>query len=77
MKITIETNERIFLIHWKGWETQDYFCNLSQIPTLLENRGATNFVPTIYHYWNKKFKRLGKKELNGFFMANQIQYKIK
>jgi len=76
MKITIETNERIFLIHLEGWEDQDYFCNLSQIPELLQFK-TFNYPPKIYHYWNKKFQRVSKKELNSFFEANQIKYQIK
>jgi len=70
-------NERVFLIHREGFFTRDYFCNLKDIPYVLQNELETNDSYTISEYWNKKFKRCSKKHLNEMFVANQISFTIK
>ncbi len=77
MTTTINNNERVFLIHRNGYFTRDYFCNLADIPTILKTGLEPNDEYTISHYWNYKFKRIGKKALNDMFAANQIDFKIK
>lgn len=57
-------NERIFLIHREGFFTRDYFCNLKDIPFVLNNELEPQDSYTISEYWNKKFKICSKKHMN-------------
>lgn len=76
MKTTIDTTERVFLIHREGFTNRDFFCNLSQIPDILTNELEKNDSYTISEYWNKKFKRCSKKHINEMFAAMKINFKI-
>ncbi len=77
MITTIDNNQRVFLIQRKGFFTRDYFVNLQDIPNILQNELAKNDCFIISHYWNRKFKRISKKDLNEMFTNNQIDFKIK
>lgn len=75
MKTTIDNNQRVFLISRDGFSTRDYFCNIHEIPTCI-NDLEKNDSFKIYHYWNKKLTRISKKSLNELFAANQINFKL-
>jgi len=77
MQTIINNNERVFLIHRKGYFTRTYFVNLKDIPTVLKTELEQNDEYTISEFWNYKFKRCSKKHLNEMFTANKIDYKIK
>lgn len=76
MKTVIDSNERVFLIHREGFFVRDYFCNIHQIPEILKTELEINDSYTISEYWNKKFKKCGKKHLNEMFEANKMNFKI-
>jgi len=77
MKTTIDSNERVFLVHRNGFFARDYFCNLKDIPNILTSELEPNDEFTISEYWNKQFKRCSKKFLNEMFVANQVNFKLK
>lgn len=76
MKVNLDNNSRVFLIHRKGFFTRSYFCNLKHIPQIIKNELEKNDDFTISEYWNFKLKRVSKKALNEMFVANQINFKI-
>lgn len=76
MKTVIENNERVFIVHRNGFFTRDYFVNLKDIPTIITQELEKNDEYIILEYWNKKFKRVSKKNLNAMFTANNINFKI-
>lgn len=76
MKTIINSEERVFLIHREGYFTRDYFCNIHQIPEIINDELEKNDSYTVSEYWNKKFKKCSKKHLNEMFKANQINFKI-
>lgn len=76
MKTTIENNERVFIVHRNGFFTRDYFVNLKDIPTIITQELEKNDEYIILEYWNKKFKRVSKNNLNAMFTANNINFKI-
>lgn len=76
MKTTIENNERVFIVHRNGFFTRDYFVNIKDIPTIITQELEKNDEYIILEYWNKKFKRVSKNNLNAMFTANNINFKI-
>lgn len=76
MTTTIENNERVFIVHRNGFFTRDYFVNLKDIPTIITQELEKNDEYIILEYWNKKFKRVSKNNLNAMFTANNINFKI-
>lgn len=76
MKTVIENNERVFIVHRNGFFTRDYFVNLKDIPTIITQELEKNDEYIILEYWNKKFKRVSKNNLNAMFTANNINFKI-
>jgi len=77
MITTIDNNQRVFLIKRKGFSNRDYFVNLKDIPTILQNELEKHDEFTISHYWNEKFKRISKKDLNEMFENNKIDFRLK
>lgn len=77
METIINNNERVFLIHREGFFTRDYFVNLIDIPRVLRDELEVNDSFVVLEYWNKRFRKVSKKSLNGMFVANGIDYKIK
>lgn len=78
MKLTIDNNQRKFLVQSQGFGNQrDIFCNLQQIPEVLNCAFEKNEDYKIFEYWNRKIKRCSKKFLNEMFVANQVNFKIK
>ena len=77
MTTTIDNNQRKFLVQSQGWRTVDVFCNLKEIPTVIQTEFDKEDDFIIYEYWNRKLKRCSKKHLNEMFLANQIPFKIK
>ena len=61
MTTTINNNERVFLLHGTGWNTQKYFCNLKDI-TDCAKQFEKNQPYTIYHLWNNKLYQLLNQE---------------
>lgn len=72
----VNSNERVFLISYKGFATRNIFCNLKDIPNVLKNEFEVNDEYIISHFWNSKFKRATKKYINEMFISNQIKFKI-
>ncbi len=78
MKLTIDNNQRKFLVQSQGFGNQrDIFCNLHQIPDVLNCAFEKGEDYKIFEYWNRKIKRCSKKFLNEMFVANQVNFKIK
>ena len=69
-KLTINTDENIFLLHYSFDLGRKDLCNLKHIPTLL----AKNNVEKIEEFYNYKFKRISKKVLKEKLIANQINF---
>ena len=78
MQTTIDSNLRVFLVRPQGYNVRDVFCNLDEIPKVIETAFDQQRDKIVfYHYWDRKFKRISKKELNQLFNCNQIDYQIK
>ena len=69
-KLTINTDETIFLLHYSFDLGRKDLCNLKHIPTLL----SKNKVEKIEEFNNYKFKRISKKVLKEKLIANQINF---
>lgn len=76
MITTIDNNQRVFLIERLGFSTRKYFCNLKDIPTILNQEIEKNDDFVILEYWNHRLKKVTKTRLNQMFEANQIDFKI-
>lgn len=78
MKTTIDNNQRKFLVQSQGFGNQkDIFCNLKDIPNVLNDHFEKHEEFKVFEYWNRKLKRISKKALNEMFEANQVNFKIK
>lgn len=75
-KLTINTDENIFLLHYGFDYNRKDLCNLAQIPDLfLKSKGKIERIDIFENY---KFKRISKKALKERFINNQINFdKIK
>ena len=69
-KLTINTDETIFLLHYSFDLGKKDLCNLKHIPTLL----VKNNVDKIEEFYNYKFRRISKKVLKEKLIANQINF---
>ena len=69
-KLTINTDETIFLLHYSFDLGRKDLCNLKHIPTLL----SKNNVEKIEEFNNYKFRRISKKILKEKLIANQINF---
>lgn len=69
-KLTINTDETIFLLHYSFDLGKKDLCNLKHIPTLLDK----NNVDKIEEFYNYKFRRISKKVLKEKLIANQINF---
>lgn len=69
-KLTINTDETIFLLHYSFDLGRKDLCNLKHIPTLLDK----NNVDKIEEFYNHKFRRISKKVLKEKLIANQINF---
>ena len=69
-KLTINTDESIFLLHYSFDLGRKDLCNLKHIPTLLDK----NNVDKIEEFYNYKFRRISKKVLKEKLIANQINF---
>lgn len=77
MQTIINNNERKFLVQSQGFGNQkDIFCNLKDIPTILNTEFEKNEEFKVFEYWNRKLTRCSKKHLNEMFEANQINFRI-
>lgn len=72
-KLTINTNERIFLIHYQFDMGLKDMCNLAQIENLVK---SSNGVDKIEHFWNGKFTKISKKDLKAMLEANRLDTKF-
>ena len=66
-KLVINTDERIFLLHYLFDMGRKDMCNLRQIEALVRD---SNGVQKIDHFWNGKFVRISKKDLKSMLEAN-------
>lgn len=69
-KLTINTDETIFLLHYSFDLGRKDLCNLKHIPTLLDK----NNVDKIEEFYNYKFRKISKKVLKEKLIANQINF---
>lgn len=69
-KLTINTDENIFLLHYSFDLGRKDLCNLKHIPALLDK----NNVDKIEEFYNYKFKKISKKVLKEKLIANQINF---
>jgi hypothetical protein len=76
MITTIDNTQRKFLVQSQGFSTQDIFCNLADIPTVLKQVFEPHDNYKIFEYWNRRFKACSKKYLNEMFADNNIEYRI-
>lgn len=64
--LTINTGERIFLVHYHFEMGRVDMCNLHQLEGLVK---AGNEVKLIQHFWNGKFTRISKKDLRAMLQS--------
>lgn len=77
MTIQLDNSQRVFLVKRDGFFTRTYFCNLHHIEQILTSELEKHDTYTIHEFWNFKFKKCSKKQMNVFFEANQITFRIK
>ena len=71
-KLTINTDETIFLLHYGFDFGRKDLCNLAQIPDLfLKSNGNIERIDIFENY---KFKRISKKSLKERLINNQINF---
>lgn len=70
-KITLNTDERIFLIDYLFDMGRQDMCNLEHLESLIKN---SNGVKKISHFWGGKFVKISKKDLKEMLQANQMRY---
>ncbi len=68
-KLTANTDERLFLIHYIFDMGKKDICNLAQIESLIKN---SNGIQKIEHLWNGKFKRISKVDLKAMLDAHKL-----
>lgn len=79
MKLTLDSNERVFMIKPKVNDADNStprFCNLRSIEACIKDF-KYNTRLAIYHYWNGKFQLLSKAEVNEMLTANHFDFQIK
>ena len=75
MKTTIDNTQRKFLVQSQGLGQRDIFCNLNDIPFILNEYFEVNEEYKIFEYWNRKLKNVGKKWLKELYKENQVNPK--
>jgi hypothetical protein len=77
MTTIIDNNQRRFVVQSFGMGMQrDTFCNLADIPKVIEQTIDKGGQYKILHYWNRKLARISKKDLNEMLKANSIPFKV-
>lgn len=71
MKTTIDNNQRKFMVAGKGWNTQQYICNLKDIEKCAK-QFEDNQPYEISELWNGKFKKMSVKQVREMLAANQL-----
>ena len=71
MKTTIDNTQKVFLILT---EREKYFVNLDYIPEIYSLVKNQDFE--IKMFWNNKFQKISKKDLNEMFDYNQIDFQL-
>lgn len=75
MKTTIDNTQRKFFITEIGWSSNNYVCNLKDIPKVIKDI-ADKEPYKIFHIWNSKLKAISKKQLNEMFKADNIKFRF-
>jgi len=73
MTTTIDNNQKVFLL--TGDMGKTVFCNMHDIPAAFNSFEDKDAVK-IYYFWNATRTHIGRKKLNEWFKANQINYKF-
>lgn len=73
MITTINNNQRKFYIAEYGWSSENYICNLIDIPKVLKEI-ADKEPYKIYEIANHKLIPLSKKKLNEILDANKLLF---
>ncbi len=71
MKTVIDNNQRKFMVAGKGWNTQQYICNLKDI-VKCANEFEKNQPYEVSELWNGKFKKLTVNQVREMLEANQL-----
>lgn len=71
MKTVIDNNQRKFILMGKGWNTQQYICNMKDIVKCAKEF-EVNQPYTINHIWNGQIKQLHVKKVIELLEANQL-----
>ncbi len=71
MQTTIDNTQRKFLVMGKGWNTQQYVCNMKDIVKCAK-QFEDNQPYTISHLWNGEIKKLSVKGVIELLEANQL-----
>lgn len=71
MTTTIDNNQRKFMLTGKGWNTQNYICNMKDIVKCAKQFEA-NQPYEISHIWNNKLEKLTVKKVIEMLEANKI-----
>ncbi len=75
MKTQIDNTQIKFYIHEIGWSSENYVCNLKDIPKVIKTI-ADKEPYKIYQIWNHKLAPISKQELDEMFEANQINFRF-
>jgi len=71
MKTVIDNNQRKFMVIGKGWNTQQYICNLKDVVKCAKQFEA-NQPYEISEIWNGKFKKLTVKTVVSYLESSQL-----
>lgn len=67
--LTIQTGERIFLIHYMWEMGRKDMCNLAQLKSLVTNSKG---IEKIEHFIDYKFKKISKKDLKAMLQTHRL-----
>ena len=71
MKIELDNGQRVF--HVVTSVGKQAFCNLKDINSVIDNLDTHEGYFKIYHFWDNKAKRVGKKYLREMFDAHGLK----
>ncbi len=71
MNTTIDNNQRVF--HLVGDMGKNVFCNMADVESCIKSFDDPDSVD-VYHCWNNRFIKMGRKVLKSQLKANNLNY---
>lgn len=68
-KLTVNTKDRLFLLHYSHSNKDKDLCNLHQIVDLLNSSHGVDYIQ---HFWNNKFIQISRKDIKAMLEAHNL-----